>query len=226
MVLNDQEINLVRRYFEQDLSEAELESLATRIEQDADFKKEVEKLGYVRKSIINIIKDNRQIDEKPNFTFLQKKSSNNHLIKLGILALFIIAALLIWNVAQKRMNANQNQNFAKIEQFAYSISSDVMRSNEEQNDIAVLNKTTQTQLTKIIAYYEAEDYTRAEDVILDQLKVAEDIQSQEVLHWWLINVYLKSDNQDALRNAIKSVVDHPDFNSSTRADNIYKELFR
>jgi len=226
MVLNDQEINLVQRYFEHDLSEAELKALTARIDQDPDFKKEVEKIGFVRKSIIGIVKENKRLDEQPDFSFLQKKTSNNNLMKFGILGLLILASILLWNVYQKRMNEPKNQFFAQTEEFVYSISSDIMRSNENQIDHTSIDQSTQGQLAEIISFYEAKNYAKAEGKILDQLKSAKDIESQEILHWWLINIYLKKDQEDALQSTLEKVMNHPDFNSKIRAKNIYRNLFK
>ena len=223
-MLNDTEIELVRRFHESDLSEEELILISQRIDSDSNFKKEVERLGLVRDTIIQLIKHEQNIKTAPILTKnkeQQENKRNKWLLPVAACLLLLIGCFGYYQYALIQTN---KQVFADCETFAYSISSDIMRSENPNMQTAILNETDEFALQNIIEKYKNKDFRAAEQEALSLKNTSEDMTAQEIVAWWLVTIYLQEKEIEKAKNILEGIKKEADFNSNSNALEIMDSL--
>lgn len=231
MILNDTEIELVRRFHESDLSEEELNFIGDRIESESDFRTEVERLGLVRDTIIQLVAHQEEVEIKPDFLetkkglFKSKRIKKLSLLSIA-LALFTVVAIVAVGIIylQYVQFDNKHQIFADCETYTYSISSDIMRSDHSNINNIILNKDDEIFLQGIIDSYKNDDLEMAKKQALSLQQVSKDITTQEIVSWWLVTIYLKNNNIKDAKIILNTISKHPDFNSKSNAIEILEEI--
>lgn len=222
-MLNDAEIELVRRFHESDLSEEELIWVNQRIDTDADFKEEVERLGLVRDTIVQLVGHEQGLKAAPVLTKGegQKESRNKWLLPLAACLLLLIGCFAYYQYTLSQAN---EQIFADCETFAYSISSDIMRSDSPDTNTAILNEADEAVLQSVMENYDNKNWDAAEKEALSLQNTSEDMTAQEIVAWWLVTIYLQKGEKEKAKHTLENITKHPDFNSKANALKIMNSL--
>jgi len=209
--LDKSDVQLVQRYSDLDLSEKELASFENRILNDAQFKLEAEKYLGTRESILQIIEKNQD-----KFEF-QKLNSSNGLQKKVAYGLFVLVAMLtlIYFSIQQTKKKN-TMLFAETESFVYMISSNDMRSVEE--DVKNIIQTSfNKDLESLEEAYKKGELSKAESKLKIMRSNYQDIADEEILDWWTCIVMYKKGDIKQAKEYLKKISNSEFYNSKNKA---------
>ncbi len=218
-LLNEQELELVRRFYILDLTESELNDFDQKMQNDSEFKEQVE----LYQNVDNLIQqlENRNTPP-PSPSLQQNKTTRNKLLFIiaSLIALLGIASFLIFS---QQNSKNIDQVVADCNTYTTLMSNDMLRG-----DTSITNNTFSLEDQKIFqSSQKAIDNNNSDAAIplLNQLiETSKDFSAQELALWWLTNIYLQKGDIQNAKLTLKKIINNPEFNSSHKATEFLNQL--
>ncbi len=228
-ILNDKDLDLVKRYFLLDLDEKELEEFESRLENNNNFREEVERYQKVD-NFVNQIEfhpySNEEIpliDEKnDNPPIKSNVKSKNWLKILAFIISLVCVALLISYLMRPDNTEKIEKVYADCSKYTYRMTSDVLRSDE--GTAQILSPEEKTAFDNAIQFFEKDSLNKAESIFNDIITNSNDFSTQELAYWWLVNVYLKNNDRENAISTLKKIIANDEFNSQTKAKSLLNQL--
>ncbi len=233
MRLNENELDLIRRFLDFDLSEKELDGFEDRLDKDAAFKEEVGKfqLGdYIinqfihqdSPSYIPVSGDDAVSDTDNNPVGNAGKERNWLAILLPIL-LVIGLAIAGYYFLTTNSEPPVERIFAQTEEYTRSMTYDIMRGEEAAATTTEMSPE-QIQLKTIIDDLDAGNETGAVGELNSFVSNSKEASTRELAEWWLVSLYLKNGDVNNAKSVLQRIKDNDDYNSGKKAMEILGEL--
>lgn len=225
-LLNEKEIETIRRYFDFDLSEKELELFEQQLESDADFAKGVEHYESAYQTIDDLVIGNHDTPVISIQTKKKEEQISSKVVKRSPFKLFLAAASLVGVICIACFFILGNDTidervFAEADQYTRMMSDDVLRGDNDSIDIST---SEELQLKKIISEYEKENPLLTTQALTDYLKNVKNPTNQELGEWWLANIFLQSNDLEQAKEVLTKIKNNPNYNSSKKAASFLDKL--
>jgi len=220
-MLNQEEIEMIDRYADLDLSITEINALKKRVEADPVFRIEAEQYLGVRKAIIDKIKEdfegpNLSVLDKPQSFFFRKMAA-------ALLGLFILISVWTYWMAQNKVEQHHIL-MAECEKYVYRISGDNMRSTEAEIKVITEAQQFDLELQKITSLYEANKFDLAEAAVKDLRDNTMIIENHEVADWWMCFILLKQNKIYEAQILLQGISVNENYNSQTKAKELLNNI--
>lgn len=223
-ILNNEEIEMLRRFFDYDLSEKELGIFQEKLETDKDFAKEIEHYRKANNAVDQVVGFNSTTEDAPSFDGKKKTTSVFQLIQRYLIPLAAIIVLCVgirFLFFENNTVANTNAVIAECNTYTEMITKDILRG--EQSDIANPEDIAYKELQKNMELYKAGNNNGLAKI--EELAHSNtDKNVQEIALWVLVNIAFQEGDIAKAKKGLTEIKNNPDFNSATKATNLLKQL--
>ncbi len=234
--LNEQELDLVKRFFDYDLSESELNAFENKLDNDSDFRTEVEKYKQASQVIDALVLqgdhpippplENQNQNGGEAETEQQSSTTNSKRGWMRILLpiLLGIGLAVIGYFSMKGEDKPPVERvYAESNTYVKSMTHDIMRGDDVEPDPTIKMSLEQIELKRIIDAHDKErkDITTALETFIPTMK---ELDTKELAEWWLANEFLEKGNMEKAKKALQSIISNSDYNSSKKAKSILEQL--
>lgn len=224
-LLDDKEIGLIRRFFDFDLSEKELEQFQDRLEKDNAFAKEVDNYEVAYQTVDQLIIDNRGNDgpisqsKKKNLAKVSKRSP----MRWAIAAMLVLGLAFAgyYMTSGTTSGGIDEQVFAQADEYTRMMSDDILRGETSSNPSA---SSEEQQLKDIVSNYTIDNSITTVISLQEYIKSINNPVNKELAEWWLANVYLQNKDIDNARITLEKIKDNPSYNSGKKAASFLEQL--
>ncbi len=219
--MDDKDMDIIRRYFDYDLNESELETFQHRLENDASFSKEVDDYETAYNTVDEWILSNRKdISSGQQQRSNDKPTTSNPmkwmLLLLGIIAISSVAYFMF----QGQGNTSDKELiFAEVQRYTDMMSDDLLRG-----DGATHVTDEEARLQEIIKAYNPDESNATLKALNEFISNSQNPNFKEIASWWIINIHLEKGKMTEAKDILKAISDSPEFNSSKKAKDFLKKL--
>ncbi len=220
-LINDKDLEMIRRFFDYDLSEEELTRFDDRLNADQAFAMQVDKFQQVSASVDAFIFEKKIKPEGeqpiPNEAPAPQGASGSWMklglrLALGILLLAVAGYFVMKSIKTKP--ADTTEVYAQIEQYTDRMTQDILRG----DDVSVPAEAPEAdQLKGILADYDSGNKENAMTSLDKFIVDSKNPENKELAYWWKVRWHLDNGQQDEAIQALKTIKSTPGFNSSKKA---------
>lgn len=221
-ILLESELEIIRRFFDYDLSQEELTVFNNRLNSDADFAREVENYRLAYDTIDQFVHKNKSmgLPEKPVRESSDSSPKKRNLL-LWFLPIILIGLLLAgYFILQQNAENNQEQIFAQANEYTQLMSDDILRGDNAMVDVTA----EEIRLKNIIQSYPSTDATTTIAALNDFIAQSDNMIHEELAEWWIANIYLQQKDVVNAKEILNRIKDNPDYNSSRKAASFLEQL--
>lgn len=221
-LLLEKELEIIRRFFDYDLSEEELTDFDNRLNSDSDFAREVENYRLSYDTIDQLVLKNKNIEIQSNPIKKVTKPTKKKTSPLIWIAAVIFIGLLLagYFTINQTSNNNQEQVFALADEYTQLMSDDILRGDEVTTNIS----EEEQQLKNIISNYESSNANSTIVALNNFISQSDNLINEELAEWWLANIYLQQRDIPNAKKILTKIKDNKNYNSSRKAASFLEQL--
>lgn len=225
-LLDDKEIGLVKRFFDFDLSEKELDQFQDRLEKDNAFAKEVDNYETAYNTVDQFIIGNKggdiPIAEIKKTAPTKVKPRKRNPMQWAIAAVLILVLVFGgYYMISGTSNEIDERVFAQADNYTKMMSDDILRGNTNPS---VSISTEEQELKDIVSNYTKDNTATTVTSLQTYINSIENPVNKELAEWWLANVYLQNKDIDNARITLEKIKDNPNYNSGKKAATFLEQL--
>ncbi len=220
-LFDDAELELVRRFYDFDLDEKEMESFQKRMEEDEAFAEEVEHFGAAYLMTDKLLSDNPDDLPPPDLDKITlpkppppasggAKKRNGWL--LPALIGFALLCAAVWYFT-KDAGPDPDAIYADVSSYSDVMINDVLRGEEDTTT------TVPPEAARLQAIIQGDEAGKVK-ALEGYVKSVTDPVYSEPAHWALTEAYLKNKDLEKAKSLLEKIIANPDFNSANKAKKI------
>ncbi len=221
-LLNKEELEMLRRFFDYDLSEQELKTFQEKLETDKDFAEELEHYRKANNAVDQVVRFNTETEQAPTVDREKKTASVYQLVQRYIIPL---AAIIVLCVGIRFLffqpNNATNDVIAECNTYTEMITKDVLRG--EQSDVVKPEELRFKELQNWVTNYTKGDKT-ALARIEELARNSDDKDVREMASWMVVNFAFQEGDIEKAKAGLIEIKNNPNFNSAAKASRFLKQL--
>lgn len=221
--LTEAELEIVRRFYDYDLDESELDAFSNRLEQDTHFALEVEQYNLVYHAVAKEINQNRTSakrleNNKSKISFIKNKLVQWVLL---LVTLAIIAGGLFYFLNTDKKDNKSEILFAEVDRYVSSMRENGLVRSGEAN---IVLSEKQLELKQIISNYSSDNYAQTIDALNTYIQNTTNPNYQEIAYWEKVFIYSDIKDIDNTRATLQEISEISMFNSAKKAKSLLEKL--
>lgn len=225
-LLDDKEIGLIRRFFDFDLSEKELNQFQDRLEKDHTFANEVDNYetayNAVDQLIISNKGENSSVSEVKKSQLTKVKSTKRNPMGWAIAAMLVLGLVFGgYYMTTGTSNEIDERVFAQADEYTRMMSDDILRGETTPN---ASTSTEEQRLKDIVSTYTKDNTATTVTSLQEYINSIDNPVNKELAEWWLANVYLQNNDIENARITLEKIKDNPNYNSGKKATSFLEQL--
>ncbi len=214
--LSANDMNLIQRFLDFELSESELDIFDQKFKTDAVFKEHVEMFQRADILTNQLKKETEAGPQEKKSTTTNPPPSNSFKRILFLLSAILMALIAFYFFSPFNEQVNEEKVYAEVSQYVDKISESAMRG----EDSLKINSPDYTHFS-IDRIKGVEDDVKELEKLLSETS---NTNTREIILWTMVKVNFKNGNLTAGKEVLKKISQNNDFNSHKKAKEILMQL--